>query len=170
MVRPAGQPAAAARAPGGPPIAVAAAARLGVGRASAFSRRGAAALWLTFASLVVWSLGAGVIQAWVIRAGLRRWTAEESVAALAQPRSERPAEAQARPHALAFVGLAFVGLAIAGFAAALASTDALAIGVIGAVLAIAWTFTQRRTPPDADSRRLAGMAGRRVITAGGAGS
>lgn len=96
----------------------------------------AAALWLTFASLVVWSLGAGLIQAWVIRRGLRQWTAGASVAALAQPGSERPAEAPARPHAQAFVGLA-----IAGFVAALASTDTRALGVIGVLLSIAWTFT-----------------------------
>lgn len=77
----------------------------------------AAALWLTFASLVVWSLGAGLIQAWVIRRGLRRWTAEASLGELGQVRAERPVEARPRPHSGAFVGLA-----IGGFAAALAST------------------------------------------------
>jgi len=96
----------------------------------------AAALWLTFASLVVWSLGAGLIQAWVIRRGLRRWTAEASLGELGQVRAERPVEARPRPHSGAFVGLA-----IGGFAAALASTDARALGLIAVVLAIAWTFT-----------------------------
>ncbi len=101
MVRPAGQPAAAARARRSADRGCGGSAGWVFAELRLSSRRGAAALWLTFASLVVWSLGAEVIQAWVIRRGLRRWTAEESVAAPAQPRSERPAKAQARPHALA---------------------------------------------------------------------
>lgn len=96
----------------------------------------AAALWLTFASLVAWSLGAGLIQAWVIRRGLRRWTLGTTDASLGRP-GPAPARAAApRRHAGAFVALA-----IAAFGATLASTDARALGAIALLLAVAWTLT-----------------------------
>lgn len=101
-----------------------------------------AALLLSFASLVVWSVGAGLIQAWVIRRGLRRWDLE---AASVQMRPVSPVETPEapRPH----VGAMVLG-AVAGFVATLASADVRALGVIALALAVAWTIT------DADGRAL----------------
>ncbi len=93
-----------------------------------------AALVLTFASLVVWSTGAGLIQAWVIRRGLARWEDEVAATPSIAPLRDADADAAAEsPHAGALV----LG-AVAGFAVTLASTDPRALGAIALVLAVAW--------------------------------
>lgn len=95
-----------------------------------------AALVLTFASLVVWSIGAGLIQAWVIRRGLARW--EDGVAATPSIAPLRNADADALAAAESPHAGALVLCAVAGFALTLASTDPRALGAIALVLAVAW--------------------------------
>ncbi len=94
----------------------------------------AAALLLTFASLVAWSGAAGLIQAWVIRRGLSRWEDEAVAAAAGSPTAPAAAPAP-RPHAGAMV----LG-AVVGFVAALASTDVRALAAIAIVLGVAWAL------------------------------
>lgn len=92
-----------------------------------------AALWLTLLQLIVWSIGAGLIQAWAIRRGLRSWSGE--VVAVERP-GDRVDRATPRAHAGVIV---LVG--IAGFAAVLTSTDPRFLGVVAAVLLGAWAAT-----------------------------
>lgn len=93
----------------------------------------AAALWLTLAFVVAWSSGAGLVQAWVIRRGLRRWpTGGAATEQVPSPEPSAPAHR--------FSGV-LVLLAIAGFVATLASTDPRSLLAIGVVLTIAWTLT-----------------------------
>ncbi len=94
-----------------------------------------AALWLTFAQLVAWSVGAGLIQAWTIRRGLRRWDAavgsvEEASTAKAPAREAPPSRAAA---------IVLAGLV--GFAAALASTNPRILAGLAVVLLLAWAAT-----------------------------
>ncbi len=89
-----------------------------------------AALLMTAAFLGVWSLGAGLIQAWVLRRGLRRWSG-------ATPRLDRhPTTAPDRG------GLAdpraVVGTGLVAIAIALATTEPVALGLVAAWLAAAW--------------------------------
>ena len=113
MVRPAGQPVAAARAPGGPPTAVAAAARPG---------------W---------------------------WPGCRPATRAARPGRPRAAPADGRPICAPSNGARRLGVSR---------------GLRRRRPPPRRSPAQRRTPPDADSRLLAGMAGQRVITAGGARS
>ena len=93
-------------------------------------RGNGAALAVTAAFLAVWSLGAGLIQAWVIRRGLRRWSN-------AQPEfGERPAAAPDRggrvdPRAATAAGLVAIVVA-------LASTEPLTLALVALWLAAAW--------------------------------
>lgn len=90
----------------------------------------AAALAMTAAFLAAWSLGAGLIQALVIRRGLRRWSNTEPEL------GERPAAALDRgarvdPRAATAAGLVAI-------AVALASTEPLALALVALWLAVAW--------------------------------
>lgn len=90
----------------------------------------AAALLITAAFLAIWSLGAGLIQAWVLRRGLRRWSDA------APELGDRPAAAPDRrgladPRAVVAAGLVAI-------AATLATTDPVALALVAVWLATAW--------------------------------
>lgn len=96
-----------------------------------------AALWLTVVFLLVWSLPAGLIQAWVIRRGLRRWdlypvedTSDQVQESASTPRARR------HPRS----GL-LVSLALLGFAVALAGIEPRVLTGIAFALAVAWVVT-----------------------------
>ncbi|MGI8413367.1 MAG: hypothetical protein ACR2LV_08480 [Solirubrobacteraceae bacterium] len=97
------------------------------------------ALILTAVATGAWSLGAGLIQAWVIRRGLRRWS--QASAGIEAP---APAADPGRPAPPRRAGT-MVLVALAGFAAALASTDPRAIGALSLALAVVWFFTRAGT-------------------------
>ncbi len=89
-----------------------------------------AAMAVTAAFLGLWSLGAGLIQAWVIRRGLRRWSNAEPEL------GERPAAAPDRgarvdPRAATAAGLVAIVVA-------LASTEPLPLALVALWLAVAW--------------------------------
>ena len=96
----------------------------------------AAALWVTLIALMVWSVGAGLIQAWVVRRGLRQW--EELAAEVAVVCETAPLRRAAPAHPRA--GL-LVLLALVGFVATLSSTDLRFLAVVATVLALAWLAT-----------------------------
>lgn len=94
----------------------------------------AAPLAMTAAFLLVWSLVAGLIQAWVVRRGLRRWPDE------AEEFGERPAAAPERagladPRAVVWTGL--VATAIT-----LASTQPAALALVAGWLLAAWLIVR----------------------------
>jgi hypothetical protein len=103
------------------------------------------ALWITFALLLLWSLGAGLIQATVIRRGLRCWDigTDSDSDDLDPPRSRTGRTPIAHPHAGSLTVLALLGFAIT-----LSGTDARLLGIVGAALGIAWIVTR------ADARAL----------------
>ncbi len=90
------------------------------------------ALWITATWLLVWSIGAGLIQAWVVRRALRRWP----VAPDPEPDGDRRAP-DAREAAPRHAGRTTL-VAIAGIVATLATTDPRVLGAVAAGLAIAW--------------------------------
>lgn len=97
----------------------------------------AAALWLTFAQIVAWSIGAGLIQAWALRRGLRRWDAEVATAPhvgpAASPSGDEPG--RRRPGRIVLAGLT-------GFVVAVASTDPRVLAAVAGALALAWLLTR----------------------------
>lgn len=94
----------------------------------------AAALLVNAAFLAVWSLGAGLIQAWAVRRGLRGWS--EGGAEL----GERPAAAPGRG------GLAdprtVVGTGLLAIAITLATTEPVALALVAGWLAAAWLIVR----------------------------
>ena len=96
------------------------------------------ALILTAVATGAWSLGAGLIQAWVIRRGLRRWS--QASVGIEAP-APAPAADPGRPAPPLRAGT-MVLVALAGFAAALASTDPRAIGALSLALALIWVLTR----------------------------
>lgn len=94
----------------------------------------AAALWVTFAQLVLWSIGAGMIQAWAIRRGLRRWDAQSGPVGAAG--GAAPARRAPGRHATAIVLAGIVA-----FTVALASTDPRVLGGLAAMLLLCWAAT-----------------------------
>ncbi|HEV2752398.1 MAG TPA: hypothetical protein VGV36_01045 [Solirubrobacteraceae bacterium] len=94
----------------------------------------AAAILFTAAFLALWSLAAGLIQAWVLRRGLRRWPDAER-----QP-GERPAAAPERrglADSRAVVGAGLVAIAIT-----LATTEPVALALVAAWLLAAWLLVR----------------------------
>ncbi len=97
----------------------------------------AAALWLTVVMLVVWSLGAGLVQAWVLRRGLRNWDDHAGQGGGVDPDSATPKPPMpAHPRA----GL-LVAVAMVGFAVTLSGTDAWILGGVVVSLAVLWVVT-----------------------------
>lgn len=94
----------------------------------------AAAFAATAVFLAVWSLVAGLIQAWVIRRGLRRWT---SVAAEPGERPAAPPDRGGRAEPRAVVGAGLVAIAVA-----LITTEPLALGLVALWLAVAWLMVR----------------------------
>jgi len=96
----------------------------------------AAALWLTVVMLVVWSLGAGLVQAWVLRRGLRDWDDHAGQGEVdpdsATPKPPSPAHPRA--------GL-LVAVALVGFAVTLSGTDTWILGGVAVSLAVLWVVT-----------------------------
>lgn len=94
----------------------------------------AAAIFITAAFLGVWSLVAGLIQAWVLRRGLRRWP--DAVPQL----GERPAAAPERR------GLAdpraVVGTGLVAIAITLATTQPVALALVAGWLLAAWLIVR----------------------------
>jgi hypothetical protein len=97
----------------------------------------AATLLITAAFLAVWSLAAGLIQAWVIRQGLRRW--QDTQAELGEP---PPAAAdrggRADPRTVVATGL--VAIAIT-----LATTEPQILALVAVWLAAAWLIARAGT-------------------------
>lgn len=102
----------------------------------------AAAILVNAAFLLVWSLVAGLIQAWAVRRGLRRWP--DAGAEL----GERPAAAPGRR------GLAdpraVVGAGLVAIVITLATTEPVALALVAGWLAAAWLIVR------ADARSFAG--------------
>lgn len=96
----------------------------------------AAALWVTAVMLVVWSLGAGLVQAWVVQRGLRQW--DDNVRhGEVEPNSLTPKPASpSHPRA----GL-LVGVALVGFVVTLSGTGFWVLGGVAACLAVLWMVT-----------------------------
>ncbi len=94
------------------------------------------ALILTAVATGAWSLGAGLIQAWVIRRGLRRWS--QASVGIEAPSPATDPDRPAPPRRAGTMVL----VALAGFAAALASTDPRAIGALSLALALIWVLTR----------------------------
>ena len=103
----------------------------------------AAALWLTAAMLVAWSLGAGLVQAWVLRRGLRDWDDNVGHGELDPGSSAAKVSPAAHPRA----GL-LVMVALVGFVVALSGTRPWVLGGVAVCLAMLWVVTQ------ADARTL----------------
>ena len=96
-----------------------------------------AALWLTVGFLMAWSLPAGLIQAWVIRRGLRRWDfypLEETSDEVREATS--PPAARKHPRS----GL-LVSLALLGFGVALIGLNPRVLLGLALALALAWVIT-----------------------------
>jgi len=96
-----------------------------------------AALWMTAAFLGVWSLGAGLIQAWVVRQGLRRW--QDAEAGI----GERPAAppdrgGRADPRAVVATGLVAITIT-------LATTQPAVLALVAVWLAVAWLAARAGT-------------------------
>jgi len=98
----------------------------------------AAALWVTAVGLLAWSLAAGLVQAWVVRRGLRQW--DDAAAQHRAPvgvdgsLAATVGEAHRRAGTLVLVaGVLFVVV--------LSSTDARVLGVAALLLAVAWAAT-----------------------------
>lgn len=94
-----------------------------------------AALEATAIGLALWSAGAGVIQAWVLRRGLRRWP--ESVRIEATPAIEGGARARPRVEPRMVVGAAALA-----FAVTLLGTDPLVLGLVGVWLGAVWVLAR----------------------------
>lgn len=89
-----------------------------------------AALAMTAAFLGIWSLGAGLIQAWVIRRGLRRWSnAEPELGERPVTRPDRGGRVD--PRVATAAGLVAIVVA-------LASTEPLTLALVALWLAVAW--------------------------------
>lgn len=107
----------------------------------------AAALLVTAAFLAVWSLAAGLIQAWVLRRGLRLWS--DAGPAL----GERPATAPDRR------GLAdpraVVGTGLVAIAITLATTRPVVLALVGGWLLAVWVIVRAGTRSFAGGLALA---------------
>lgn len=95
----------------------------------------AAAVGATVLGLALWSAGAGVIQAWVLRRGLRRWPAGSP--AEATPPTDRGARSRPRVEPRAVVATATLA-----FALTLLSTAPWALGLVAAWLTVAWVLAR----------------------------
>ncbi len=94
----------------------------------------AAAIIMTAAFLGVWSLGAGLIQAWVVRRGLRHWSdAGPELGDRATVTPDRRGLADPR----AVVGAGLVAIAIT-----LATTEPVALALVAGWLAVAWLIVR----------------------------
>ena len=96
----------------------------------------AAALWLTVVMLVVWSLGAGLVQAWVLRRGLRDWDDHAGQGGVDPDSATPQPPSPAHPRA----GL-LVAVALVGFAVTLSGTDTWILGGVVVSLAVLWVVT-----------------------------
>jgi len=97
----------------------------------------AAALFMTAAFLAVWSLAAGLIQAWVVRQGLRRWhDAEEAPGERPVPAADRGGRAD--PRAVVTTGLVAI-------AVTLATTQPEVLLLVAVWLAAAWLIARAGT-------------------------
>jgi len=94
----------------------------------------AAALLMTAAFLGLWSLGAGLIQAWVVRQGLRRWDdAEEALGERPAPPADRGGRAD--PRTVVLTGLVAIGIS-------LATTQPEVLALVAVWLTAAWLITR----------------------------
>ena len=91
----------------------------------------AAALGATALALALWSAVAGLIQAWVLRRGLRRWPEAQPVATSGAVARAAPSRPRVEPRAV-------VGAAGLAFAVTLLSTRPLVLGLGGVWLGAAW--------------------------------
>ena len=96
-----------------------------------------AALWLTVLMLVVWSLGAGLVQAWVLRRGLRDWDGYLGNGEADQVPSVPKPVWLAHPRA----GL-LVSVALVGFVVTLAGTSTWVLGGVAVCLGMLWVMTR----------------------------
>ncbi|MDQ3770409.1 MAG: hypothetical protein M3370_13175 [Actinomycetota bacterium] len=110
----------------------------------------AAAIWVTAVGMFFWSAGAGLIQAWVIRRGLRRWPDDAEVEVV-EPEHE-PAQTKATalgdPRVIVTVAALLIVLA-------LATTEPLLLAVVAGVLAVLWAVSTAGLRPLAGGLALA---------------
>lgn len=104
-----------------------------------------AAIWVSAVGLVFWSAGAGLIQAWVIRRGLRRWPEDAEVEVVEPEREPAQIKATALGDPRVIVTVAALLIALA-----LATTEPLMLAVVAGLLAVLWAVS------DAGLRPLAG--------------
>lgn len=113
----------------------------------------AAAIWVTAVGLVFWSAGAGLIQAWVIRRGLRRWP-EDADVEVEVVDSERDL-AQTNASAAGWDPRVVVTVATLLIALALVSTAPLMLAVVAGLLAVLWALSTAGLRPLAGGLALA---------------
>ena len=111
----------------------------------------AAAIWVTAVGMLFWSVGAGLIQAWVIRRGLRRWPQDPEVDAV-EPERE-PAQTDAR--AAVRDPRVVVGVAALLIVLALATTEPLMLAVVAGLLTVVWALSTAGLRPLAGGLALA---------------
>ncbi|HEV2820402.1 MAG TPA: hypothetical protein VGW11_07840 [Solirubrobacteraceae bacterium] len=100
----------------------------------------AAAIWVSAVGMAFWSGGAGLIQAWVIRRGLRRWPADPEIAAVEPEREPAQTDARAGVRDPRVV----VGVAALLIAGALATTEPLVLAVVAGLLTVLWALSAAR--------------------------
>lgn len=93
----------------------------------------AAALWAAVVGLAVWSGVAGLIQAWIVRRGLRRWP--EDVGCAAEAKKPAPAQ-RMRIDPRAVAAAAAIVIAVA-----LATTDTVVLVLVATWLVAAWVMS-----------------------------
>jgi len=113
----------------------------------------AAAIWVSAVGLVFWSAGAGLIQAWVIRRGLRRWP-EDADVEVEVVDSERDL-AQTNASAAGWDPRVVVTVATLLIALALVSTAPLMLAVVAGLLAVLWALSTAGLRPLAGGLALA---------------
>lgn len=91
----------------------------------------AAALWVTVAWNALWSSGAGLIQAWLLRRGLRRWPGDIDAAGADQRHLRAPSPAR-------LDGRAVVAAGAVAFTVALVTIHLPVLSVVALWLAGAW--------------------------------
>lgn len=113
----------------------------------------AAAIWVSAVGLVFWSAGAGLIQAWVIRRGLRRWPEDADVEVEVVDPEREPAQTNAS--AAGWDPRVVVTVATLLIALALVSTAPLMLAVVAGLLAVLWALSTAGLRPLAGGLALA---------------
>ncbi|MBW3607559.1 MAG: hypothetical protein KY463_04265 [Actinobacteria bacterium] len=124
------------------------------------------ALLLTALVLVVWTVGASIVQVLTYRAALRGWTAEPPDVVAPAPAPAGAATARAHPHRPRFDPRAAALAAIVAFGALLATTAWVVLGAVSAWLAVAWLTARADPAPLRGGLALAGLLGGGALTFG----